>query len=476
MAIGVSSRILQLIGTLVLTRFIAPAEYDQILGASICVGVVGQFTSFSFGQYLIAKRAPPDVAFQAATLHVGMGLVSMVIVVAFSDPLGRWIDTPHMSDFVVGFAVANLIDRARNIPERVLMRDLNFRTIATVNGLGEILFTVTAVALAKFAHWGGDAIIAGTLVRASVTAVLFFAKAPRAEWLAPTRLRGDTVRALFDYGWPIMVGSLADKAASRCDSLLVSRLFLPGVMSQYNLAYSLAEMPVSHVAEHIAEVLMPSFSRMEPEHRRSSVVRAAALMVLVVAPLSVGLGAVAPTLVAAIFDDRWAGMAPILSLLGTLMVFHPLPWSAIAFLQAEQNTRLIMIMSFVHAAVVLTLVAVLGWAGGLLWACVGAGIGFGVYAVLTIVLAAYATGFSARAYLIGVTRPLLACVPMFLAVALLREGLAELGAPAIVSLIAEIIAGGVVYVGAAFVVAPAGCRELVALARRTLAKRPEPRS
>ena len=41
----------------------------------------------------------------------------------------------------------------------------------------------------------------------------------------------------------------------------MSRLFGPAVMGGYNLAYSLAETPISYVAEHIGDVLMPSIIR-----------------------------------------------------------------------------------------------------------------------------------------------------------------------------------------------------------------------
>jgi len=118
MAIGVTARVLQLVGTLVLTRFIAPDEYGEVLSASICVVTAGQLTSFAFGQYLIARRAAPDVAFQAAMIHIVLGVASMVVVYALRWPLGRLVDTPGMGRFVLGFPIAPIIDRLRYVPAR----------------------------------------------------------------------------------------------------------------------------------------------------------------------------------------------------------------------------------------------------------------------------------------------------------------------------------------------------------------------
>jgi lipopolysaccharide exporter len=429
MVFGISSRVLTLVATLILTRFVAPDDYGAVLAASIAVVTVGTLTSFAFGQYLIARKAPPDVAFQAAVVHFAIGVPAMAILVLFRDPIGDLIDTPEMGRFVLWYALAHLVDRARYVPERLLMRDLRFRAIAMINGLGEVVFTVAALSLAPAI--GPHAIIVAVLVRAVVTSVLFFAYAPRPQWLVPSPLRAEAIRDLFGYGLPIMVAAAADRAATRWDNLIVSKLFGPAVMAGYNLAYSLAEMPISNVAEHIGEVLMPSFSRMEDAQRRSAVVRAAAMMSLVVSPLGVGLAAIAPTLVGAFFDARWQGMAPLLVILSVMTVFRPITWSAVAYLQAVGKTRLIMYLSVFRAIVVLPLVAVFGYVGGPTWACVGGGIGYAVHAIMTVVATGWVTG-----------------LPTDLAV------------------------GAIVYIASAFVLVRSTARELVRLGKDAVRKRP----
>ena len=469
MALGVSSRVLQLVGTLVLTRFIAPDDYGAVLTASIAVMTASVFTSFAFGQSLIAKKASAEIAMQAMIIHVGLGVVAMAVVYLGREPLGRMLETPDMGQYVLGYAIATLLDRARYVPERLIMRALRFRALATINGLGEIVFTGVALALAR--SYGAHAVMIAALVRSSLTSALFFLAAPRAEWLVRTGLRGADVRELLAYGWPIMIAAISDRAATRWDNLIMSKLFDPGVMGRYNLAYSLAEMPISHVAEHIGEVLMPSFARMEDEQRRSAVIRAASLMALIVAPLGVGLGAVAPTVVATFFDERWAAMGPMLTILAMMALFRPTLWSAIAYLQAIQQTRLVMLSSFFRAAIVLSLVYVFGLLGEPEWACIGACIGYFIHSVVTVVVAGRVAGFSVRAYLLGASRPILPCIPMFAAVWGLERVLSSTGVPLTVSLILQVIAGAAVYIASAFVLARPSVDELLRLGREALRRR-----
>jgi lipopolysaccharide exporter len=468
MLFGVSSRMLQLVGTLVLTRFIAPHEYGAVLTASIAVMTASVLTSFAFGQHMIAKKSSPEVAFQALVIHVTIGLGAMIFVYAVRWPLGEWLETPEMGTYVLGYAIATLLDRARYIPERLLMRNLNFRKIATINATGEVIFTIVALSLAQ--RWGAKAIEFGAVVRSVVQFILYFRAAPRAEWFAPTRLRYADIVDLFGYGLPIMIAGVSDRAATRWDNLIMSRLFDPAVMGRYNLAYSLAEMPVINIAEQIGEVLMPSFSLMEPDQRQRAVVRSATLLQVVVAPLGVGLGAVASTIVPTLFNKEWAPMAPMLAILSIMTVFRPMTWAAIAYLQAVQQTRLVMYSSFFRAVFVLSFVALGGYLGNPQWACVGGTIGYALHSIVTIVVAGWVCKFSIRDYLIGVARPLLPCIPLFFGVIGLQH-LMNGHVPNVVSLLIQVIAGAVIYVIAAFVLVRPAARDLVRLGREAISRR-----
>jgi PST family polysaccharide transporter len=471
MALGVSTRVITLIGQLVLARYMLPEDYGAATNASIVVLTANAFTAFSFGQYLIAKRAPAEVAFLAWVVHVALGLVALAVVYPLRGPIGAWLDTPDMGRYVLGYAIANLvIDRVRYVPERLIMRALRFRALATINGIGELAYMASALAVVK--PWGAYAVVFGALVKSTVTSVLFLWAAPRREWLVRARLRAADLRDLLGYGLPIMVAIITDNATRRWDNLVVSRLFGAGVVGTYNYAYSLADTPISNVAEHIGEVLMPSFSRLAPEQRERAAVRSASLMGLIVSPLGVGLGAVAPTLVAALFNARWGEYMPaMLGILSTMFVFRPMTWSVTAYVQAVQRTRIIMVASMVRAVSVLALVAGLGYAGGPSWACVGAGLGFMLDCVVMIGLAGRVTALPAGAYLRGALQPLLPCVPMFLAVLGVQRALATAGAPPIASLVVQIAVGAVVYIGGAFVLVRPLVDELLRLAREALGRR-----
>ena len=72
-ATTVGTRVAGLVGTLLITRFVAPRDFGEVGAASVCVGTAMMFTHFRYGNYLIAKDASPAENYNANVVHIGLG-------------------------------------------------------------------------------------------------------------------------------------------------------------------------------------------------------------------------------------------------------------------------------------------------------------------------------------------------------------------------------------------------------------------
>lgn len=464
---SVGSRIVGVIGTLVLTRFLSPEVAGEVGVASVLVLSAGQLSSFGFGQYVASKPAAGRAAVWHATVyHVLFGAVAIAAVIALAEPLGPLFDSPGMSAYVPGLALALLLDRIAYIPERVLVRDMKFRAVAMTRAVSEVLFAGTSVGLAA-AGWGGEAIVWANVAQSGFRLLVFLYAADRPEWLSPSRLLPGPTRDLFRFGWPIWVGGVTHFASRKWDNLLFAGIFGPWQMGLYNLAYNLADIPATNVGESIGDVLLPAFARMEAAERRKALVRSTALLALVIFPLAVGLGVVAPPLVDALFNEEWQGIAPLLMILSILSIVRPISWTITSYLFAQDRPRLIMGLEVGKTVLLLGAVAALAHFGTV-WACVGVGIAFTAATVAGLLVVRATDGIPPRAFLRGFVGPLLACAPMAAAV----WGVQQLGiANAVVETVVCIAAGGVVYVPSALVFARETTRECIRFAKDALRKR-----
>lgn len=467
---GVGARVVGLVGTLVLARFVAPGEYGQVSVAAICVMTTMQVTNLQLGQYLIVnKHTAKDAAFTATVIHVGLGLLALALVFGARDVLGPWLNAPGMARFVPGFVLAQALERVAQMPERLLARDLRFRLISLTRGLGELCFTALAVATAPSV--GGMGIVIGNVGRAAFVLAVFAVAGDR-DWMKPVLTTWAKTRDMFVYCLPLALANLTDFAAGKWDNLLVSRYHGAGVAGAYNLAFNLSATSTGTLADQILDVLFPSFTSVEPRHRGRALGRAMASMSLLVMPLGLGLSCVAGTVVRALFKPEWATIGPMLTVLGIQAVVLPLSWTLQAYCRAEHRTRIVMVSSIVRLVVLLGGLVLIGPIGPL-WACVA--VNLSAVASLAVVWGMLTPGYRPlmRSVAAGVMRPVIACVPMGLAVLAVHYSFEQFGPVAAWKMLGpEVVAGAAGYALGAFIFARSTATDVITLGRQMIGRRP----
>jgi PST family polysaccharide transporter len=457
---SIGSRALGLVGTLLITRFIAPDAYGEVMVAAVLVMTAQQVSTLGLGQYLIAHpRAGRGAAFQATAYHLLLGVLALGLLLPLGPALGGLLDAPSASRFLPGLLIAALLDRLAFVPERLLVRDLRFGAVSAGRSAGDVAYSVGSVALAA-AGWGAMAIVFGNLLRSAIRALVFIGGVERGAWLTPCRPDRETTRAMLAYGVPLSIGALAAFASRRWDNLLVAGYFGAAPAGLYNLAYNLADVPAIQVGEQIGDVLFPSFARLSPERRERALLRSMTLLALIVFPLAVGLGAVADTLVRVLFDERWEAVGPMLTLLSALSITRPIGWVIASYLQAQRRTKTVMVLEALKAMAVVALVATLG-RSSVLHTCAAVGIGFALHTLASLWAVARRDGVTLGRSLASLVGPSVACIPMVIAVLVVRRAMAPAESSALLQLGLEILAGALSYVAAALIVARGPLRDLL---------------
>ena len=467
---SVGGRIIGLVSTLILTRFISPHEYGAVSVAIAIVLTAEEFTQLGLTQYIVAHpKSSRQTAFHATVYHMGFGLLALGIVALLREPLSRFFEAPEAAAFILGTVVSSLFDRVAVVPERILSRDMRFGVISRARVSSEILYAGLSIGLAVL-MFGGMSIIYGNIAQWFIFMIWLLAASNFKDYLTPSRLNWDTTRKLFAFGIPLSIGHSANFASRRWDNLLMARFFGTAMLGRYNLAYNLADIPATHVGEHIGDVLLPSFARMEPEQRRDALVRATALLSLIIAPMAVGLGAVAPTVTSAIFDPRWEQMAPMLAILSALSVFRPVGWTIISYLQAIDRPKTVMVLEVGKVGILLGAIVALAPFGEL-WACAAVGVAFGLHAAVGIWSVHKFDQVPLFKMSWGVVPPLMACVPMALSVYGIRYYLTSIGwEGGVLALICELLVGMVVFIPSGLLLAPTVSREFIRLVKKALGR------
>jgi PST family polysaccharide transporter len=498
---GSGARVLGILGTLAVTRYLVPEEYGEVSLAALIIQIANLLTNAGLSQYLAAKpNAGRDVVFHATVYYMLLGVVGLAVTVFFGDRFAASLHAPGIVKYLPAIAAASILDRIATIQDRIQLRQQRFRSVGVQRSLGELVYSAVSVGLAALAagtHWGGaNAIVWATVARAVLRFITLSATTDRKEWLSPCALRRDTTMELFSFGLPMAIVTIAAFGSQKFDNLVFQLHFGAAWLIYYNLAYNFADMPAALIAEQVGDVLVPSFARMEDdEKRKSALLLSMRMLVLLVAPAAMGLAVVAPTLCKLAFPESYReGIAKILQLLAMFSVARTITWIGNSYLQVRNEGRTIMVLEtarMIAIVVFMNLFIIAGWRlqgpqHAVRWACASVVFVFTMSGLSYMFVFRKLDGVSLKDQIFPLVPPILACVPMVMAVVGVRRlimflGLFRLDHPALriadqvrvfaPRLVIEILVGAVVFVPSALIFAPRASRELVGLVRDAIQRR-----
>jgi lipopolysaccharide exporter len=465
---SMGTRAIGLIGTLFMTRLLRPDVIGEVASAAVIAQTANWVSSWGFNQYMIVHGKQGDEqTYHVAVVNWVLGFVGLCAVAGTGALFAPMFRAPNLAAYLPGMALAILVRRIGAVPDKVLAREMRFRELAIANGAGDLGYTITAIALAAATDLGGQSIVVGNIVQSAIATSLVV-RATGLGWLRRTPWRWQRVREILRFGVPLGFAQLFDFATRYWDNLAFGAYFGPKVVGVYSMAYNLADIPAVQVGEQISGVLLPAMTGVDPADRKAALIRSTGLMALVVFPLAIGLGSVAPTLIRCILNDAWQGVAPLLTVLSVLSVVRPMAWGVSAYLASYSRTRTLMCLELLKLVLLFGCIVAFS-ALGPVWTAASVGIAFGAQALVAIGLVIVTDDVPAWPLASAVLRPLAACAVMAAAVLGARDAMAALGVGSAAALLAvEIAVGAVVYVGAAFALAGPTARDFLRLLRRAL--------
>jgi len=466
---SLAARVIGVVGTLLITRYLDPDILGEVTAASIVVVSANLFSNFGLGNYAIARfKDGPDVTFASTVIYMFLGVLALGAVLLWGGALGGALNAPTMGQYVPGLVLSTFIRRLGHMPDKVLARQMRFGPIGIAVAVGELTYSVISVVLAM-RGWGGAAIVWANVVQSTVMTGIVMSQVHWREWLEPHKIRWKRIKDQAEFGVPLGMVAAAHYASTTWDNLIYSRFFGVSQMGLYNLGYKLAAMPAEQIGDQVAGVLFPSMSNVDGEAKRRALIRSIGLMGILVYPLGMGLFAISESLVGTLLTPEWQGVSPVLSALALVTIVQPIGWAAGSYLLAKGKNWALSVQEFVKLfALTGGLIAFAPY--GPVWACAGVGIGFTSQALMYFYMLKK-DGVSMPAVCGAVFRPLLPCLPMVAAVFATRIGLEHIGIDKpLYLLLAEISVGAIVFVPAAFLLSGRIARDFLGLLKSALGR------
>lgn len=293
-------------GNIVLARLLTPREFGAYAVIMFTLQFFATFADVGLGAALIQKKEEASVEEVSTTFWIQQGMVSSVIMlICVLAPFLPRIAPSLTQDTVWQvrvMAIAFVFTSLKTIPIIFMERSLEFRSIAIVELLEQLVFFGSAI----FFAWSGlqlwSFVYATILREMTGCTAIYLASA----WRPCGTFRLKAVRDLMRFGLPFQGNNLLNFVKEGAATLWVGAVSGASGVGYVTWARTFAFTPL-FVSESFGRVAFPAFSQIRDDRAllASALERSMRMMTLVLFPVTLIMAALAPDITRIFFTEKW---------------------------------------------------------------------------------------------------------------------------------------------------------------------------
>lgn len=296
--------VLQTLRSIILARLLGPEAFGLMGVCMIVIRGLELFTQTGVSPALIHRQDRVEEAKHTAfTLQLVRGFVLAVAALAIAPLAAQYYEESQLRNLIFTLAAVFALNGFYNINTVLLQKNLDFRRLTSLELSVAVVSTAATVALAYWLRsvW---ALVLGQVILAIMRVALSYV-------IVPGRLVFTFDRAiakeLLSYGRYITGITVVLFITTEIDNMVIGKVLGFEWLGYYAMAFTLANLPATHIAKIASNVLFPAYSTLQKDPERIRVAYVTVLRAVggIAIPAAVGLAALAPEIVGIVYGPRW---------------------------------------------------------------------------------------------------------------------------------------------------------------------------
>lgn len=330
---------------ILLARWLTRADFGIRSDAMTVLAFAALLQDYGISQVLVHRQHRfarwANAAFWAS---VAIGLLGMLVMAVAAPLVARAYAAPELMWMVLILGVRSPVNAIGTVSYAKLQADLHYRTLAIVNFLTALVTAATAVIFAKLG-FGAYSFIWPLLISAAARSLMLCIVAPPAV-LPKLQLR--RWRYLTGQSGLLLAASALFTLTSQGDYMTLGVIYgktdagKAQVVGIYFFGFMLCVQTTQFITVSLANVLLPTFSKLqnEPERLKSAFLRATGMLAVVGVFACLLQAAVAAPMIQTLFrpkadPTKWVPAVPILQIISLGMALQLFNMPAQSLIQAQ---------------------------------------------------------------------------------------------------------------------------------------------
>ena len=311
-----TSAVIRVGANLVITRLLVPEHFGVMALVNVFLIGLHLFSDIGVGPNIIQSPRGEDPAFldTAWTVQVIRGAALWICSCLLAWPLAHFYGKPELVLLIPVAGLSALLGGFESTRLFTQNRQLAFFRVTALDLGAQVASVVVMIVSAWFLRSVWALVISGlvsSLLRTILSHTILPGHANRFAWEPEAR------RSLFAFGRWIFISTAITFLSSQSDRLVLGKLVPVEELGLYAIAANLASMPAQVIYQVTQKVFYPLLASAlrSDTHDRASILRSRARLLVLLAP-GIALGvAMAPPVVAMLYDPRYVRVGSLTSLL-----------------------------------------------------------------------------------------------------------------------------------------------------------------
>ena len=367
---------IQFASVIVLARLLSPADFGVFGMVMPVAAFILIFQDLGLSQAVISS---PTLTYGQLSstfwINFAISLLVAILLAGLAPILALFYKDQRVFDLTLALAVTAPISGLMTQHFALLARQMRFTWLATLDVVSLICGFAASVLVALIWHsyWALYASLLVTIL------VLLAGSWLGARWWPGWPSPWTKIGPMLHFGGGVISYNLSIYVARNLDKVLIGWRAGPSQLGLYDRAYKLLLLPLQHLNNPIARVMIPVLSRLadDPARYRGVYIRTTQQILLVALPGVVFTIATAPILIPTLLGREWVGAVPIFAWLAITGLHLPMSGTMAWLFLSQSRTREYAIWGLFNAAT-----CTAAFLAGLHWGAYGVAVAYGLSDVL----------------------------------------------------------------------------------------------
>ena len=352
----VCSMLLQMVVSIVVARLLAPEDFGVMAILTFFTAVALVVVDSGFSQTLLRKKSPTNDDYKTVfTFNLIVSLVLYLLFVAISPLLARYYDQQVIPQIAPVLFLLLPINALGIIQNTKLSREFRFGVLSRINFIASLVAGIIAIVVAVYGG-GVWALVAQRLAMMATKSLLLWW---RGGWRGEGSFNGSAWREIAPFSFRLMSTDIVSAVFNNVAQLFIGKVYSTDTLGFFNQAQKVKDLTVQSAVQSVQTVTYPALAKIKDDADKfvESFRKVLLINIFVMAPVAVGMSAVAEPLFRVLLGEKWLSTVPYFEIIALSGIFYPLAMVAYNVLKVHSNGVIIFRLELLKKGVMAAILA-----------------------------------------------------------------------------------------------------------------------